>query len=73
MPTTQQMSTMDVRTLTPSQTRWIERCARRLKYHGPLFTHVDAVELAFDLFRAWPDMDPVDAADVFLAPQPLAA
>jgi hypothetical protein len=64
---------VNVRTLTAKQARWIERCAKRLKQLGPLFTHMDALGLAFDLYRAWPGVDPINAADAFLEPEQLAA
>ena len=56
--------------LTWEQVRWIEHCAVRLKRKGPLFTHMEAVQLAFDLLWAWPGLAPRDAADAFLAPDP---
>jgi len=62
-----------VMSFTSKQTRWIERCAKRLKQIGPLFTHVDAIALAFDLHRAWPDVDPTDAAEAYLRPEQVAA
>jgi hypothetical protein len=34
---------------------------------------MEAVQLAFDLYRAWPTMQPKDAADAFMAPEKLAA
>ena len=60
-------------TLTSKQTRWIERCAKRLKQLGPLFTHMEAVRLAFDLHQAWPGVDPTEAAEAFLRPEQIAA
>ena len=60
-------------TLNARQTRWIERCARRLRQLGPLLTHMDAVSLAFDLYRAWPGVDPSEAAEAYLRPDQIAA
>jgi hypothetical protein len=59
--------------LAPSTEEWLERCAARLKYLGPLFTDEHAAELAMDLYRAWPYSVPERAADTFLAPEPVAA
>ena len=56
--------------LSSEQRRWVERCAKRLKQLGPLFNHMDAVSLAFDLHRAWPGVDPTEAAEAYLAPEP---
>ena len=64
---------VNVMTLTSKQTRWVERCAKRLQQLGPLFTHMDAVCLAFDLYRAWPSVGPVEAAEAFLQPEQVAA
>ena len=64
---------MNIRALNPEQTLWIERCARRLKRLGPLFTHIDAISLAFDLYRVWPAIGPKRAADAFMAPERFTA
>jgi hypothetical protein len=53
--------------MTSQQTRWIERCAKRLKQLEQC-THMEAVQQAFNLYRAWPGIDPTEAADVFMAP-----
>ena len=60
---------MDPRTLSKDEVRWIERCAMRLKRQGPLFTHLEAVGIAFELLCAWPGLDPIQAADEYLAPE----
>lgn len=57
---------MDVRSLTRPQIRWIERCAAQLKQGAPLLSHMEAVVQAYELCGVWPDMDPVEAARVFL-------
>jgi len=59
---------VDVRSLDPVQTRWIEKCADRLKELRSDYEHMEAVQKAFDLYRAWPGLDPVEAADAYLAP-----
>ena len=61
---------VSVTKLSSEQRRWVERCAKRLKQLGPLFNHMDAVLLAFDLHRAWPGVDPTEAAEAYLAPEP---
>lgn len=62
-----------VMTLTSKQARWIERCAKRLRELDSLFTYMDSMVHAFDLYRAWPILDPTEAADAFLQPEQIAA
>jgi hypothetical protein len=60
-------------TLTSKQTRWIERCAKRLQQLAPPpFTYVEAVSLAFELYRAWPLIDSTEAAEAYFQPEQLA-
>lgn len=53
---------MNLRDLTPEGDQWIEACARRLRADAPSLTYMAAIELAFDLYRAWPGVGPEDAA-----------
>lgn len=59
--------------ITPARTEWLARCAKRLQQLGPLFTDEHAHDLAAELHFAWPEMVPEQAANVFLAPEQIAA
>ena len=61
-----------VMTLSSKQSRWIDRYAKKLQEFAPSpLTHMAAVSLAFDLFRAWPLIDPLEAAEAYFQPEQL--
>lgn len=50
---------------------WLEQAAAGLKAWAPLLTETDALEIAKDLYVAWPDDTPAVALRKFLREVPV--